>query len=182
IGGVPDALTQINFENLTASGIGSSVTVTGSDGANIIIGSTGNDTLDGGAGNDTLNGGSGNDTFFFGLGDGQDLVQDNSGSADKILFDSGINPLDLVISRQVNDLRIAIHGTSDQITVQNWYTSSANRTEVIQAGNGDTLSSTQVNQLIQAMAGFTQQTGLTWDQAIDQQPQAVQTILAASWQ
>jgi Ca2+-binding RTX toxin-like protein len=182
IGGVPDALTQINFENLTASGIGSSVTVTGSDGANIIIGSTGNDTLDGGAGNDTLNGGSGNDTFLFGSGDGQDRVQDSSGSADKILFDGGINPLDLVISRQADDLRLAIHGSSDQITVQNWFTSSANRTETIQAGNGQTLLSTQVDQLIQAMAGFTQQSGLTWDQAIDQQPQEVQTILAANWQ
>ena len=41
---------------------------------------------------------------------------------------------------------------------------------------------TQVDQLIQAMATFTQQTGLSWDQAIDQQPQNVQTVLAASWQ
>jgi hypothetical protein len=45
-----------------------------------------------------------------------------------------------------------------------------------------TLLSTQVDQLIQAMAGFTAQTGLTWDQAIDQQPQEVQAVLAASWQ
>ncbi len=117
--------------------------------------------LRGGLGNDTVNGGAGNDTFHFGLGDGQDLVQDISGSADKISFDGGINPLDLVISRQANDLRLAIHGSSDQITVQNWYTSSVNRTETIQAGNGQTLLSTQVDQLIQAMAGFTQQTGLT---------------------
>ena len=87
----------------------------------------------GGAGNDTLNGGAGNDTFDFGLGGGQDLIQDSSGSADKMSFDSGINPLDLVISRQANDLRLAIHGTPDQITVQNWYTSSVNRTETIQA-------------------------------------------------
>ncbi|MGH7304426.1 MAG: hypothetical protein ACRELZ_14110 [Candidatus Rokuibacteriota bacterium] len=43
-------------------------------------------------------------------------------------------------------------------------------------------SNTQVAQLIQAMATFTAQTGLTWDQAIDQQPQDVQNILAASWQ
>ena len=44
------------------------------------------------------------------------------------------------------------------------------------------LLSTQVDQLIQAMAGFTAQTGLTWDQAIDQRPQDVQTVLAVSWQ
>jgi len=32
------------------------------------------------------------------------------------------------------------------------------------------------------MAGFTARTGLTWDQGIDQQPQDVQAVLAASWQ
>ena len=41
---------------------------------------------------------------------------------------------------------------------------------------------TPVDQLIQAMAPITQQTGLSWDQAIDQQPQNVQAVLAASWQ
>ena len=40
----------------------------------------------------------------------------------------------------------------------------------------------QVDQLIQAMATFTQQTGFSWDQAIDQPPQNMQTVLAASWQ
>ncbi|MGA6829366.1 calcium-binding protein, partial [Nitrospira sp. NS4] len=182
IGGVPDALAQISFENLDASGIGSFVTVIGSAGDNVIIGSTGTDSLTGGAGNDTLNGGLGADTYLFGRGDGQDFVQDNSGSSDKLLYAADINPLDLVISRQANDLRLSIHGSTDSVTIQNWYISSSNRTETIQAGNGEVLLSTQVDQLIQAMASFTEQTGLTWDQAIDQQPQDVQTILAASWQ
>ena len=150
--------------------------------ANQLSGANGNDTLRGGLGNDMVNGGAGNDTFLFGRGDGQDLVQDNSGTADKLLYDAGINPLDLVISRQANNLRLSIHGSTDHVTIQNWYTSSANRTETIQAGNGQTMLSTQVDQLIQAMAGFTAQTGLTWDQAIDQRPQEVQTVLAASWQ
>jgi hypothetical protein len=39
-----------------------------------------------------------------------------------------------------------------------------------------------VDQLIQAMASFTTQTGLTWEQGIVQQPQDVQAVLAASWQ
>src|SRR5206468_2210334 len=103
---------------------------------NVLSGAGGNDTLRGGVGHDTVNGGSGNDTYLFGRGDGQDLVQDSNGSADKILYDVGINPLDLVISRQANDLRLAIHGSSDQITVQNWYAGTTNRTETIQAGNG----------------------------------------------
>ena len=179
-----------NVENLTLTGTtaingtgnSSANVMIGNSGANALTGANGNDTLRGGLGNDTVNGGSGNDIFLFGRGDGQDLVQDNSGTADKLLYDAGISPLDLVISRQANDLRLSIHGSTDRVTVQNWYSSSANRTETIQAGNGQTILSTQVDQLIQAMAGFTAQTGLTWDQAIDQRPQEVQTVLAASWQ
>lgn len=179
-----------NVENLTLTGLlsisgtGNSLnnTITGNNANNTLTGANGNDTLRGGLGNDTVNGGGGNDTFLFGRGEGQDLIQDNSGTADRLLYDAGINPLDLVISRQANDLRLAIHGSSDRITVQNWYVGTTNRTETIQAGNGQTLLSTQVDQLIQAMASFSQQSGLTWDQAIDQRPQDVQAVLAASWQ
>ena len=174
------ALTGIGAVNGTGNGFNN--TLIGNRANNTLSGVGGNDQLRGGLGNDTVNGGSGNDTFLFGRGEGQDLVQDNSGTADKLLYDAGLNPLDLVISRQANNLRLAIHGSTDYVTVQNWYTSSANRTETIQAGNGQTLLSTQVDQLIQAMASFSQQTGLTWEQAIDQRPQEVQTVLAASWQ
>jgi Ca2+-binding RTX toxin-like protein len=206
---LPVYMLGANVENLTLTGIRPSAgignalnnTMLGNDGANLLFGGNGNDvlqggvgsdaldggagadTLRGGLGNDMVNGGSGNDTYLFGRGEGQDLVQDSGGSADRVAYDAGINPLDLVISRQANDLRLSIHGSTDYVTVQNWYTSSSNRTETIQAGNGQALLSTQVDQLIQAMASFSQQTGLTWDQAIDQRPQDVQTVLAANgWQ
>ena len=180
-----------NVENLTLTGTeaingtGNSLnnTMTGNSANNTLNGANGNDTLRGGLGDDTVNGGIGNDTFLFGRGDGQDLIQDSSGSADKMLFDGGINPLDLVISRQANNLRLSIHGSSDQITVQNWYTSSVNRTETIQAGNGQTLLSSQVDGLIQAMAQFSaNHNGMTWDQGIVAKPEEVQEVLAASWQ
>ena len=157
----------------------------GGTGNDILVGGAGNDTLLGGAGNDTLLGGAGNDTYVVNPGDGQDTVSENDGTegnADTLLYGATINPLDLVISRQANDLRLAIYGSTDQVTIQNWYTSPDNQTEVIQAGNGQQLLNTQVDQLIQAMAQFSTDNGLTWDQAIDQRPQDVQTILAASWQ
>src|SRR5262249_7124852 len=159
--------------------------LSGNSANNTLSGGAGNDRLDGGMGNDTLAGGPGNDLYNFSRGDGQDTISDadtTQGNQDRLLFGTTINPLDLVISRQANDLRLAIHGTTDSVTVKNWYTSpTTNQIEDLQAGNGQHLLNTQVDQLIQAMASFSQQTGLTWDQAIDQRPQQVQTVLAASW-
>jgi Ca2+-binding RTX toxin-like protein len=162
-------------------------TLTGNDADNILFGLWGNDTLRGGHGNDVVHGGAGNDTFLFGRGDGQDRIRDNSGEQDTIAFDSGINPLDLVISRQADDLRLAIHGSDDQITVKNWFDGTAHQTEIIQAGNGQQLLNTQVDQLIQAMGQFTTDTGLSWDAAAGgagtaQQQAQFQGILAANWQ
>jgi hypothetical protein len=116
-----------------------------------------------------------------------DVIQDNSGCFDTVLF-GGINHGDLVISRQVNDLRLAIHGSpDDQITVKNWFVGTTNQTEIIQAGDGQVLVNTQVQQLIDAMAQFTaNNNGLSWDTVAagggdaGQQAQ-YQGILAANW-
>jgi Ca2+-binding RTX toxin-like protein len=157
----------------------------GGAGDDTLIGGAGNDTLTGGGGNDMLIGGAGDDIYYFSRGDGQETILDFDlfpGNRDEARFGATITPLDLVLSRQTNDLRMAIHGSSDQLAVRNWYLGTGNQLETVQAGNGQVLLSTQVDQVIQAMAAFSQQTGLTWDQAIDQRPQEVEAILAASWQ
>jgi Ca2+-binding RTX toxin-like protein len=194
LGGLGNDQLNAGSGNDVLNGGDGTDTLDGGSGNDQLLGGAGNDALTGGSGadqftggtgNDALMGGSGNDLYNFARGEGQDTISDSDpfpGNQDRGLFGATINPMDLVISRQANDLRLTIHGSSDQITVQNWYTSSVNRTETIQVGNGQTLLNTQVDQLIQAMAGFTAQTGLTWDQAIDQRPQEVQTVLAASWQ
>ena len=63
---IPTSLVQKNFENLDASGLGSSVHATGNAAANLLIGSDGADQLTGNAGNDQLNGGAGDDTLMVG--------------------------------------------------------------------------------------------------------------------
>ena len=90
IGGVSDALAQINVENLTASGLGSSVTVTGSDGDNVIIGSSGNDSIDGGAGNDTIIGGLGADTLQGGTDNDRFLLASTAEFAAGEIIDGGL--------------------------------------------------------------------------------------------
>ena len=174
-----------NLENLTLTGTAAS-NGTGNSLNNTLTGNVAANQLAGGTGNDTLRGGLGNDTYLVNQSEGQDTISENDGTAgnsDRLLYGATTNPLDLVLSRQVNDLRLAIHGATDYVTVQNWYSApTTGQVEIIQAGNGQTLLNTQVDQLIQAMAGFSAQTGLTWDQALDQRPQDVQTVLAASWQ
>jgi Ca2+-binding RTX toxin-like protein len=182
--------------NVDAAAVDVGLTITGNAGNNVLTGTAFNDILNGGGGNDTLDsgagadrmaGGSGNDTYVSDPGDGQDTAADSGGTADTLLFGATIDPLDLVISRQANNLRITVQGTSDQVTIQNWYVSSTYRIETIEAGNGEVLLSSQVNQLIQAMNAFTTATGLSWDAAAggagDPTQQAdFQNIIAAAWQ
>ncbi len=90
--------------------------------------------------------------------------------------------MDLIFDRTGDSLAIQRFNSNDSVTVQNWYVGADDQIESIQAGDGSVLANQQVQQLIQAMAGFTTQTGLTWGQGIAQRPQDVQAILAANWQ
>ncbi len=165
-------------------GGGNNDVLNGGDGADVLYGGAGNDTLDGGAGNDILADGTGNDTYAFGRGAGQDWLLDydtTAGNTDTV--NAGVNPLDLVFARSGSNLQMSIHGGTDTLTVQSWYTGTANQTELFRASDNSTLANTQIDQLIQAMAQFSANNGgITWDQAIDQNPTEVQAVLAAYWQ
>jgi len=170
--------------DLYMEGRGGNDSLVGGSGNDTLYGGDGNDTLVGGAGNDYLDGGAGNNTYRINQGDGQDvLVNDSSdpSSASTVRYGAGLDPLDLVFSQVGNSLDVSLHGTTDETTLANWFSGSASQVQNFQAGNGQDLLNTQVAQLIQAMAGFTSQTGLTWDQGLDQRPQDVQTIVAANW-
>ena len=177
--------------NVNAAAVANGLTIIGNNGANVLKGTSQADTFIGNGGNDWLRGGLGNDIYQINRGDGRDIISENDGTlgnSDRLLYGPTITPLDLVLSRQVNDLRIALHGTADRVTIQNWYADpAAAQVERIQAGNGDVLLNTQVDQLIQAMAQFTTDTGLSWGAAIAgggtaQQQAEFQAIIAANWQ
>lgn len=75
-----------------------------------------------------------------------------------------------------------VHGGADALTVNSRYTAATNHVERLESTDGRVLLDTQVDQLIQAMAQFSaSHGGITWDQAIDQNPNEVQTIVASYW-
>jgi Ca2+-binding RTX toxin-like protein len=97
-------------------------------GADTVTGYDADEVIDGGAGNDTLIGGDGNDTYVWGRGYGSDIVSENSGTwgelDDKIRFAPGVNPSDLLLSRDGNTLIIKIKNTTDQLSILGQFSST----------------------------------------------------------
>jgi len=144
----------------------------GTSGNDTLVGTAANDTFDGGAGTDTLRGGAGNDTYKFGLGYGTDTIQDNDstvGNADVLQFLSGTTIDQLWFKQSGNHLEVSIIGTSDKAVIADWYLGNQYHVEQFKTSDGKTLLDTQVQNLVNAMAGFAP-------------PAAGQTTLPASYQ
>ncbi len=129
-----NTLTGNSGNNTLTAGTGND-TLSGGAGNDTLKGEAGNDTLDGGAGTDSLNGAVGNDTYSFGRGDGQDTVVDSdttAGNVDKVVFKAGVAVADVVLSRSGNNLVLKINGTTDQITLSNYYATATFNSEQIE--------------------------------------------------
>jgi Ca2+-binding RTX toxin-like protein len=170
-GGIDTVQSNVNWvlegsvENLLLTGTGaikgtgnaSDNILTGNSAANTLTGNGGADTLDGKAGADILIGGTGNDTYWLGRGWGHDTIQENdvtTGNTDIARFDVGIATDQLWFQHVGNNLEVSIIGTTDQFTLSNWYTGSANHVEQFKTSNGKTLLDSQVQSLVSAMAAF----------------------------
>jgi Ca2+-binding RTX toxin-like protein len=146
--------------------------VKGTAGADALVGTSANDTLDGGAGNDTLNGYTGNDTYVFGRGSERDTVVDNdatAGNTDIAQFGADVSADQLWFTKSGNDLKVSIIGTSDQLTISNWYAGNSYHVEQFKTSDGKVLLDSQVQNLVSAMASFSP-------------PAAGQTTLPANYQ
>ena len=113
--------------------------LTGSAGADTLDGQAGNDTLDGLGGNDILIGGSGNDLYLFGAGYGDDQVQENdatAGNLDTVRLGAGIDADDVLLYRDAGNLYLGISGTSDLLTIKDWFSNPASRIERVEFADG----------------------------------------------
>ncbi|MGX1902700.1 calcium-binding protein, partial [Thermolongibacillus altinsuensis] len=154
----------------------------GEAGDDQLYGGDGDDILIGGVGNDRLQGSYGNDTYVFGRGDGQDVIYDydyDLNNQDIVNINDDI--LNIIIYNSGNDLVLSLNGSTDSLIIEDWGYGTAYQVDVFKSSDGSQLLNTQVNQLIQAMASYTQDNGITWSQAIEERPDEVTTILAQYW-
>jgi len=151
----------------------------GDAGNDTLWGNAGNDTLVGGTGNDRLEGGEGNDAYVFSKGDGEDRIFDANGLADEIRL--GHESVDVVFERVNSSLRVRMPGSLDAITIDSWYNGDAYKIETFKSTDGNVITHTQIESLIQAMASFQNDTGMTWEQALSEQPSQVRSIVQEYW-
>lgn len=99
----------------------------GEAGDDLLIGGDGNDTLVGGTGDDWLDGGAGSNTYMFNAGDGQDVIggyyysDDAVNIADTLYFGDGLLAEDAVVRRDDDDLIIDFRGSTDSVTVEDYF-------------------------------------------------------------
>ncbi|WP_040266321.1 calcium-binding protein [Pseudomonas rhodesiae] len=130
--------------------------VLGSSHDDILSGDAGSNRLEGEAGNDLLIGGGGYDYYMIARGQGHDTLINGIGEARGALYIDNESRESLWFQRAGNDLRVQLLGSDTDITVQGWYDNSVSRLDRIALGGSHTdyLLGTQVDQLVQAMAGF----------------------------
>jgi Ca2+-binding RTX toxin-like protein len=177
-----DSLAGGSGNDALAGGSGNDNLVGGS-GNDSLGGEDGNDILEGGDGDDVLDGGVGSDTYRVGRGMGADLLIDydtTAGNTDVVRFGPGVSADQLWFSRSGSNLRVSIIGTSDSLTLQNWYLSSAYQTERFVTDTGLALASSRVNQLVSAMTAFAPPplAATTLDPTL---AAALQPVLAEAW-
>ncbi|WP_457279434.1 calcium-binding protein [Polaromonas sp. P5_D5] len=176
----------------------------GAGGNDTLYGDT-NDTLDGGDGNDSLNGfwagsdvtfigGAGNDVitgsyynnkYIFNLGDGQDTVSNDdgvhSGYTDTLTFGAGVGADQIWLRQVANNLEVGVIGTTDTVTLNNWYLGSQYHVEQFKTGDGKVLLDSQVQNLVDAMAAFAPPAAGETSLPASYQA-SLQPVIAANWQ
>ena len=154
-------------------------TLTGYASADLLMGNGGNDSLYGQGGDDVYVGGTGSDVltdtsttsddlYNWGRSGGADTLTD-SGGTDRIDILAGVTEDQVWLRKVGNNLELSVIGTSDRLTINGWYASTANQVESFKLSDGQALQASQVQQLVDAMAAFAP-------------PAAGQTTLPANYQ
>lgn len=148
-------------------------------GADTIVAFDTADVIDGGAGNDILQGGSGGDTYLFGLGYGQDTIEETLNAAnivagpDVVEFGAGISRSDITFSQAGNDLVAAHSNGTDILTIKDHFNTNyvlqSAKVEFFKFADGTVLTAAEaeVNGAGSSSVGSDTITGTTGDDILD---------------
>ena len=129
----------------TIQGLAGNDRLQGLAGHDKLEGGAGNDILVGGIGNDTLIGGLGNDLYYFKVGFGQDTIVNTGGGVDNIYLDGlTFNQLSQGLLKSGNDLTLKVSGSTDQLTLKDFFLGGDNAGMNINFSGGGSLSSDQI--------------------------------------
>lgn len=108
-------------------------------------GGLGNDILIGGTGNDLLIGGRGDDLYYFEAGFGQDIIDNTGGGIDNIYFDGlSFNQIASGLVRSNDDLILKVSGTTDQLTIEDFFMGGDYSVGNISFASGGSISADQI--------------------------------------
>ncbi len=122
-----DQLEGFDGDDNLWSGAGND-TLLGGNGNDTLSGDSGDDLLIGGAGNDVLDGGAGYDVYVFGRGAGNDTIDAfdfTPNKQDAIRLEAGISASDVRIQRVDDALLLTIKGSTDTLTVTDFFVGEA---------------------------------------------------------
>lgn len=108
------------------------------------------------------------------------IVLTNTGATDTIDLGTAVAPDQLWFAQSGTDLVVSVLGSTENLTVKDWFNGLANQVSEFVAGNGQVLAGSNVEQLVQAMAAFSpptsSQTAYTTAEATNLDP-----VIAANW-
>jgi hypothetical protein len=130
--------------------------IEGHQGNDTLSGNGGQDILIGGVGNDSLVGGLGHDVYVVSSGDGADIIHDNDstpGNVDEVRF-LDVSSTDVQGVQRVGNSLLMSYGSSDQVTVQYYFTSAAYRIEQFRFDDGVMWGLAELEQRMLSGAAF----------------------------
>ncbi|MFK0271955.1 calcium-binding protein, partial [Pseudomonas asiatica] len=134
-----------NLENLELTGT-TNLAGTGNALDNRLIGNSGGNTLNGGAGNDWLAGRQGNDTYLYGLGYGNDVIDNSGGLAADLdsLRLTDLNPSQVRLTRVGDDLVLSVLASGETLSVSQHFLDADHAIDRIQFADGTTWTSSNI--------------------------------------
>ncbi len=126
-------------EQFDRSAIVSAAWFRGDDSDETLIGSGASETFDSGGGDDVIEGGYGSDTYIWGVGHGNDLIDElGYGAADTdVISFEGLNAEDVTLVRIGDDLAITADSSDETLVVQDHFSGTRYGIETIIFADGN---------------------------------------------